>query len=148
VEDDEVFLANYADGLSDLPLDRHIAEFHARKVTASFAAVRNGQSFHAVQTGEDGLVTRMGAMPEQELWINGGYFVLRPQVFDYIREGEELVEQPFGRLIAERKLAAFRWDSFWQCMDTFKDKISFDRMEARGECPWMIWTRHPARTRD
>lgn len=148
VEDEEVFLANYADGLSDLPLDRHIAEFHDRKVVASFAAVRNGQSFHAVQTGEDGLVTRMGAMPDQELWINGGYFVLRPQVFDYIREGEELVEQPFGRLIAERKLAAFRWDSFWQCMDTFKDKISFDRMEARGECPWMIWTRHPARIRD
>jgi glucose-1-phosphate cytidylyltransferase len=146
VENEEVFLANYADGLSDLPLDRHIAEFSERKVVASFASVPNGQSFHAVQAGPDGMVTHMGAMPDQELWINGGYFVMRPKVFDYIREGEELVEQPFGRLIAERRLATFRWASFWQCMDTFKDKISFDRMEARGECPWMIWKRHPAQT--
>jgi len=144
VEDDEVFLANYADGLSDLPLDRHIGEFHGKNLVASFAAVRNAQSFHAVQSGPDGLVTHMGPFPDQEFWINGGYFVLRPQVFDYIREGEELVEKPFSRLITERKLAAFRWDGFWRCMDTFKDKIGFDRMEARGECPWMMWTRHPA----
>jgi glucose-1-phosphate cytidylyltransferase len=145
VEPDEVFLANYADGLSDLPLDQHVAAFHERKVVASFAAVRSGQSFHAVHANDDDIVTRMGAMPEQQLWINGGFFVLRSQIFDYIEEGDELVERPFARLIDERKLAAFRWDGFWQCMDTFKDKISFDRMEARGECPWLIWTRHPAK---
>jgi glucose-1-phosphate cytidylyltransferase len=69
---------------------------------------------------------------------------MRPEIFQFLQEGEELVEKPFGRLIEERKLAAFRWDGFWQCMDTFKDKISFDRMEARGECPWMRWQRHPA----
>jgi glucose-1-phosphate cytidylyltransferase len=145
VEGEEVFLANYADGLSDLPLDQQIAEFRERKMVASFAAVRSGQSFHAVHTQPDGLVTRMGVMPEQPLWINGGYFVLRREIFDYMKEGDELVEQPFARLIAERKLLAFRWDGFWQCMDTFKDKISFDRMEARGDCPWMRWQRHPAK---
>jgi glucose-1-phosphate cytidylyltransferase len=112
---------------------------------ASFAAVRSGQSFHAVQAGDDGIVTRIGTMPEQQLWINGGFFVLRNNIFDYMREGDELVEQPFARLIAQRKLASFRWDGFWQPMDTFKDKISFDRMEARGECPWLIWKRHPAK---
>jgi glucose-1-phosphate cytidylyltransferase len=144
--DDEVFLANYSDGLSDLPLDRHIALFEQRKVVASFAAVRSTQSFHAVQAGDDGLVTRMGAMPEQPLWINGGYFVLRKEIFDYMREGDELVERPFERLIAEQKLAAFRWDGFWQCMDTFKDKIGFDRMAARDDCPWVVWGRSPAMT--
>ncbi len=148
VQDEEMFLANYADGLSDLALDQHIADFRSRDVIASFAAVRNAQSFHAVQTGADGYVTRMGVMPEQELWINGGYFVLRPQVFDYINEGEELVEKPFARLIEQRKLVATRWGGFWQCMDTFKDKIAFDRMEARGDCPWMVWARHPARKHD
>jgi glucose-1-phosphate cytidylyltransferase len=66
---------------------------------------------------------------------------MRPQIFDHVREGEELVEQPFQRLIAARRLTAFRWDGFWQCMDTFKDKIGFDRMEARGDCPWMVWNR-------
>jgi hypothetical protein len=60
-------------------------------------------------------------------------------------EGDELVEQPFGRLIAEHKLLAFRWDGFWQCMDTFKDKITLDRKEARGDCPWMRCQRHPAK---
>ena len=139
VQDEQVFLANYADGLTDLPLDRQIADFHARDVVASFAAVHSSQTFHAVHSGDDGIVTRMGALPNQPLWINGGFFVLRPDIFEYMREGEELVEQPFARLISERKLASFRWDGFWQCMDTFKDKIAFDRMEARGNCPWMIW---------
>jgi len=72
------------------------------------------------------------------------FFVLRPDIFRYINEGEELVEQPFGRLIAERKLVTYQWGGFWQAMDTFKDKIGFDRMEARGQCPWMVWGRHPA----
>jgi len=145
VENEELFLANYADGLSDLPLDQHIAAFNERKVLASFVAVRSGQSFHAVQAGDDGFVTRMGAMPEEQLWINGGFFVLSPRIFDVMREGEELVVQPFARLIEQRKLSAFRWDGFWRCMDTFKDKIDFDRMEARGDCPWLIWKTHPAR---
>jgi glucose-1-phosphate cytidylyltransferase len=148
LEKEEVFLANYADGLSDLPLDRQIDEFRSRKAVASLAAVRSGQSFHVVQTGEDGLVTQIGAMPGQQFMINGGFFVLRPEIFAYMNEGEELVEQPFQRLIAERKLCTFPWDGFWQCMDTFKDKITFDRMEARGDCPWMRWARHPARASD
>jgi glucose-1-phosphate cytidylyltransferase len=129
---------------SDIPLDRQIDEFHQGNAVASLAAVRSGQSFHAVHSGKDGVVTAMGAMPDQSLWINGGFFVLRQDIFSYIHEGEELVEEPFTRLIAERKLASFRWDGFWQSMDTFKDKISFDRMEARGDCPWMIWKRHPS----
>jgi glucose-1-phosphate cytidylyltransferase len=144
VENEEAFLANYADGLSDVPLDRLIADFQSRDVTATFAAVRSSQSFHAVHAAANGMVTHMGAMPDQELWINGGFFVLRPSIFAEMREGEELVEQPFGRLIAAKQLAAFRWTGFWQCMDTFKDKITFDRMEARGECPWMVWGDHPA----
>jgi glucose-1-phosphate cytidylyltransferase len=145
VENDDMFLANYADGLSDLPLDRHVAAFHDREAVASFVAVRSAQTFHAVHADHDGVVTRMGSMPEQQLWINGGFFVLRTRIFDYIREGEELVEEPFARLIDEKKLTAFQWGGFWQCMDTLKDKISFDRMEARGDCPWMVWARHPAK---
>jgi glucose-1-phosphate cytidylyltransferase len=141
IEDEPVFLANYADGLSDLPLDQLIGNFHARDAVASFVTVRSSQSFHAVQADSDGLVTRMGAMPQEALWINGGYFVLRSSIFDYMREGDELVEQPFARLVSERKLLSFPWEGFWQCMDTFKDKITLDRMEARGTCPWMVWNK-------
>jgi len=141
--DDEIFLANYADGLSDIPLDRQIEEFHRSKALASFAAVRSSQSFHAVQFDQTGLVSSMGAMENQALWINGGFFILNRAVFDHINEGDELVEQPFNRLIDKRALVTFRWDGFWKCMDTFKDKITFDRMEARGDCPWKIWKPGP-----
>jgi len=144
LEGDEVFLANYADGLSDVPLDLLLSDLQRRDVVANFLSVRSAQSFHAVHANPEGTVTHLGTMPEQQLWINGGFFVLRNDIFNYIHEGEELVEQPFGRLIAERKLSTTRWGGFWQCMDTLKDKISLDRMEARGECPWMMWGRHPA----
>ena len=74
-------------------------------------------------------------MQSSRRWINGGFFVLRQEIFDYIQEGEELVEEPFQRLIAQRKLAGLQLDGFWQCMDTFKDKITFDRMEGRVTAP-------------
>jgi glucose-1-phosphate cytidylyltransferase len=138
---EEMFLANYSDGLSDLPLDRCIEQFTRSNAIASFASVRSSQSFHVVQAQPDGLVTNIGALPDYPLWINGGFFTFRRWIFDYIKEGEELVEQPFSRLIAEKRLVTFHWQGHWQCMDTFKDKITFDRMEARDECPWMVWRR-------
>ena len=146
LDHDSTFLANYADGLSDLPLDQQIADFEKRQCIASLASVRSAQSFHLVQADAEGLVTAVGPMQNDQLYINGGYFVFRHEIFDYIQEGEELVEQPFARLIAERRLATWRHTGFWQAMDTFKDKIAFDRMEARGDCPWMRWRPPNART--
>ena len=135
------FLANYADGLSDVSLDQQIEDFRRRQVTASFVAVRTGQSFHSVQSEDDGIVTGFGQISESDFWINGGFFCLRKEIFDAIEEGDELVEKPFQRLIAQRKLAVYRHSGYWQSMDTFKDKITLDRMEARGDCPWMVWKR-------
>ena len=71
--------------------------------------------------------------------VNAGYFCMRQQVFDYIEEGEELVEVPFQRLIAAKKLTAYRYRGFWQQMDTLKDKMAYDQRAARGDCPWMVW---------
>jgi glucose-1-phosphate cytidylyltransferase len=70
---------------------------------------------------------------------------LRREIFDHIKEGEELVEEPFQRLISKRQLAVYKHHGFWQSMDTLKDKIAFDRMEARGDCPWMLWQKHPSK---
>ena len=138
---ERAFLANYADGLTDLPLDQHVAEFERRAVIASFVAVRTPPSFHCVHAADDGLVTGFGQMSGSEVWINAGFFCFRAGIFDFIEEGDELVEEPFQRLIAERQLSVFRYRGFWQPMDTFKDKITYDRMEGRGECPWMVWKR-------
>ena len=97
-----------------------------------------------MHSDEAGFVTGFGQIAESEFWINAGFFCLRRQIFDFIEEGDELVEKPFQRLIAKRQLAVYRHHGFWQSMDTFKDKITFDRMEALGNCPWMVWKKHPA----
>jgi glucose-1-phosphate cytidylyltransferase len=139
VENEPVFLANYSDGLSDLPLGDMLKTFEATDWTASFAAVKPASSLHAVRTEASGVVTDIGPLSGGGALVNGGYFILRREVFDEIREGEELVERPFERLIAKKKLGAYRYDGFWQAMDTFKDKIAFDRMESGGNCPWKVW---------
>lgn len=139
VAGEELFLANYADGLTDLRLDRYVSEFESQGKIAGMIAVRTSQTLHLVHCDVDGVVTSIGQVSDSESWINAGYFCFRPEIFDYIEENEELVEQPFNRLIAERQLYVYRHAGFWQQMDTFKEKITYDRMEARGECPWMVW---------
>jgi len=139
VENEEMFLANYADGLSDLPLDELIGLAERTNAIGCFASMRSSHSFHTVRASADGVVTGMGTLNDGELWINGGFFALRSEVFDYINEGEELVEKPFARLIERQRLVTYRHQGFWQSMDTFKDKITYDRMEAQGKCPWMLW---------
>lgn len=141
LENEPVFLANYADGLSDIPLDQMVADFESKRAVASLAGVSASHSFHSVDVTPEGLATRIGALSEGELLLNGGFFVLRQEIFDYIKPGDELVERPFQRLIEERRLAVYRHTGFWRAMDTFKDKITLDRMEARGDCPWMVWKR-------
>jgi glucose-1-phosphate cytidylyltransferase len=139
VENEPVFLANYADGLSDLPLPDLLADFQRKKVVASFASVRSWHSFHAVESDTDGYVTAMGPLRGDNFLINGGFFALRPEIYNYINEGEELVDEPFTRLREKRLLATYRYSGYWQAMDTFKDKIALDRMEAQGDCPWAVW---------
>jgi glucose-1-phosphate cytidylyltransferase len=139
LQGEDIFLANYADGLSDLPLNSHIEEFRNSNAVARFIAVKPAHSLHLVDSRPDGVVTGFGRSTDADYWVNAGFFCLRQAIFDHIEEGDELVEQPFDRLIKARKLTVNRYDGFWQQMDTLKDKIQYDRMEARGECPWMVW---------
>ena len=141
VEGEKMFMANYADGLTDLPLDARVLDFEKSSAVASFVAVPTPASFHGVTAETDGIVTAFGAMSDATFAVNAGYFCFRNQIFDYIREGEELVEAPFQRLIAEKKLTAYRYHGFWQQMDTLKDKMNYDQMAGRGNCPWMVWKR-------
>jgi glucose-1-phosphate cytidylyltransferase len=78
---------------------------------------------------------------EAETRINGGYFIFRKEIFDYLHEGEELVEASFRRLIADGKLMAFRYDGFWAPMDTLKDKQELDELYESGSPPWAVWQR-------
>ena len=74
--------------------------------------------------------------------MNGGYFVLRREIFDYIGEREELVEEPFQRLIAEGQLLGYRYEGFWMPMDTFKDQQTLEALYQSGRPPWAVWRAH------
>lgn len=137
--DDELFMANYTDGLADLCLNQYIDFFVSQNKIASFLSVRPSQSFHAVAMQPNGLVETIKPIDSGELWINGGFFILRREIFDYMEKGDELVLQPFQRLISQRQLITYRNPGFWACMDTFKEKMMFDDMYARGHMPWAVW---------
>ncbi len=141
---DDVFLANYADDLTDFPLPRLVRFFHDRRPVAAFLCVRPSQSFHTVSVGGDGTVRCVRPVAESDVWINGGYFVLHRDVFRYLRDGEDLLAEPFDRLIAEGRLAALQYDGFWGCMDTYKEKQRLDDMVARGLAPWEVWKHAPS----
>jgi glucose-1-phosphate cytidylyltransferase len=137
---EEIFLANYSDSLTDLHLPDMIEDFRKRKNTiASFLCVRPSQSFHVVSLNGDNQVEHIQEVGNSDVWINGGFFVLRQEIFDYMKPGEELVLEPFQRLIDEKRLYAYKYKKFWAAMDTFKEKQRFDDMYARGDAPWEVW---------
>jgi glucose-1-phosphate cytidylyltransferase len=139
VEDEEMFLANYADVFTDASLPDMITRFEASDAVASLLAVPPQSSHHVVEIGEDSLIT--GVTPVRDLlqWENGGYFVLRPEIFNYLNEGEDLVEDAIMRLVPQRKVLAYPYKGYWTPADTVKERAHMEEMYARGECPWMIW---------
>jgi glucose-1-phosphate cytidylyltransferase len=143
LDGDGVFMANYADGLSDLPLPDYIEYFRQHDSVASFLCVKPNQTFHVVSVAASGLVSDISHVADAGVWINGGYFIFKRDIFRYMRDGEELVSEPFRRLIAERQLLAYRYTGFWTCMDTFKDKQTLDDMNTRGDTPWQVWKATP-----
>jgi glucose-1-phosphate cytidylyltransferase len=140
LEGQEMFLANYSDGLTDFYLPKMIQDFAGRDCLASFLAVQpRSSSLDTVHMDENGAVRAIRCMKDSDIWVNGGYFVLRKEIFRYIKPGEELVYEPFQRLISENKIWSQRYGGFWQCMDTFRDKQILDELEASGNPPWCLW---------
>ncbi|OLC63376.1 MAG: glucose-1-phosphate cytidylyltransferase [Acidobacteria bacterium] len=136
---DDVFLANYSDGLTDLSLPAYLEHFRSHDKVASFLCVRPAHSFHVVSLGNGGDVLDLRDATESDLWINGGFFAFKHRIFEYIKDGEELVCEPFQRLIRDNELVAYQYTGFWACMDTFKDKQRFEDMTSRGDTPWQVW---------
>jgi len=137
--DDEVFLANYSDNLTDFHLPNLIERFQQQDKTAGFLCVRPPLSCHYVSMSNDGLVHDIKSMDQSGIRINGGYFVFKRSIFEYIHDGEELVREPFRRLIESRNLMAYAYDGFWKSMDTFKEKQELDDLASKGIAPWQLW---------
>jgi glucose-1-phosphate cytidylyltransferase len=143
LRDEDVFLANYADGLSDFPLPLMLDKVARSGAVGAFLTVQPNTSFHFVMSDPDGTVTGVQAVEQTDLYINGGFFAFRRQIFDYMRPGEELVEEPFARLIEERLLTTLPYRGFWRACDTFKDLQTLEALLNRGPAPWELWRRPP-----
>ena len=140
VKDEEYFLANYSDALTDMYLPKMIDHFISQKgIIASLMAYKPIESFHTVVADDCGLITAMEPMSDSDLRLNTGYFIFRSEIFDYMEFGEELVQEPFKRLIDRKKLTSYNYDGFWQPMDTFKDKMMLDSIQEKGDVPWEVW---------
>jgi glucose-1-phosphate cytidylyltransferase len=139
LEGEELFLANYGDVLTNAPLPEMVQSFEQAGTLASVLCVRPSYTFHVVAMDDGNHIRGIQDVTQADLWINGGYFVLRPDVLDYIRAGEDLVVEPFKRLIAEHQLVGYRYEGFWAPMDTLKDKHILEGLLEAGHAPWQVW---------
>jgi glucose-1-phosphate cytidylyltransferase len=137
--DETMFLANYADVLTDAPLPDMIERFSASDAIASLLAVPPQSSHHAVDIGNDGVVFGLTPMRDLGHWENGGYFLLRPEIFDELNEDEDLVEDALVRLVRRGRVMAYPYKGYWSPADTVKERIQLDQRYHRSDCPWMIW---------
>ncbi|WP_299570212.1 glucose-1-phosphate cytidylyltransferase [uncultured Williamsia sp.] len=139
--DDEYFLANYADVLTDAPLDTMIDTVVTSGAAASMMLVPPQSSFHCVDVSDSGTVTGITPVSEFPIWENGGFFVLTQEVFDHLPPGGDLVADACGGLAAQGRLYGYRHSGFWKPADTFKERADLEAAFHRGDRPWMVWDR-------
>ena len=143
LEDDEIFLANYGDVLTDAPMNDLIEGFAATDAAGQLLAVKPQDSFHVVNIVDDTTVTGLTAVADMAMRINGGYFVLRQTIFDYLNEGEDLVMNACVRAAEVGKMRAIPYDGFWAPMDTLKERTALEDLYKRGISPWALWKDRP-----
>jgi glucose-1-phosphate cytidylyltransferase len=140
--DDEMFMCNYADCLTDAPLPSMIDMMHQDpNRLINFISVRPSYSFHAIRFNEGGTVRAIEDGDKTDIWINGGYMIMRPGVFDFFEKGDDIFPHVCRKLAAKNRLGTYVHDGFWACMDTFKEKMNLDALEARDAAPWQVWKR-------
>lgn len=146
LEGEDMFLANYADVLTDAPLNKMIDDFRASDAVATLLAVPPQPAFHCVQLGEDSKIDQILALNTMPLWENGGYFVLRPEIFDHIPENGDLVGDACTELSKRGCMLAFPYRGFWQSADTVKERLALEASYESGRRPWMLWDSRPDRS--
>ncbi|MEP6892718.1 MAG: glucose-1-phosphate cytidylyltransferase [Gaiellaceae bacterium] len=143
IGEDNVFLATYGDGLTDAPLPKVIDAFRERNKLAMFLSVVPQFDAHLVSAEPDGTVTRIEHLSAFDVRMNGGFFVFEREILDWIRPGDELVEETFARLLPNGEVVAYRYDGFFRPMDTIKDRQNLEALHESGNAPWIV-TRRPA----
>ncbi|WP_328400077.1 MULTISPECIES: glucose-1-phosphate cytidylyltransferase [unclassified Nocardia] len=144
LEGEETFLANYADVLTDAPLDEMIEKFTASGAAASMMVVPPQSSFHCVDVTANGEVKEIMPVSRMPIWENGGYFVLTQEVLDLLPPGGDLVEDACGALAGQGRLFGYQHEGFWKPADTFKERAELDAGYRTGVRPWMVWEKQDA----
>jgi glucose-1-phosphate cytidylyltransferase len=143
LEEDEMFLANYGDNLTDAPIDEMVRDMRDDPAkVAAFLCVPPSSSFHVIScrgTGRKSSVDRIQTAKESDIWINGGYFVLRREIFDHIKEGDELVPDALNALRQDDRVVAWRHEGFWASMDTPKEMYFLNELYSNGRAKWAKW---------
>ena len=137
----ENFCFTYGDGVSDVNI-REVIEHHEKQnVLATMVAVQPPGRFGSLDIAEDNKITRFHEKPKGDGgWINGGFFVLNPQVIEYLTDEDTIWEKgPLESLAREGQLSAFHHRGYWQAMDTLRDKIKLERLWEGGDAPWKVW---------
>lgn len=137
---DEPFMLTYGDGVCDVPIDKVLKfhKSHGKKVTMT--AVKPEGRFGILDLEGDKIASFREKSKQDVGFINGGYMVCEPEIFDYIADDATTFErEPLEKLADEGELMAFRHRGFWQCMDTLKDKLKLEKMWASGNAPWKVW---------
>lgn len=138
---DETFLLTYGDGLADINIKK-LVEFHkSHGKTTTVTAVQAPGRFGLLDLQQDDSVSAFSEKPHDDgTWINGGFFVMGPKIFDYL-EGDEtsLEREPLGQLVNDKQLMAYRHPGFWKPMDTMREKNQFEELWNSGKAPWRVW---------
>jgi glucose-1-phosphate cytidylyltransferase len=140
---DEMFLANYGDVLTDAPQNELIAQVAKTDAVGQLLAVKPQDSFHVVDIVAGSTVTGLTPVGDMAMRINGGYFVLRQGIFDYLNEGEDLVRDACVRAAKDGRMRAAQYDGFWAPMDTLKERSALEAQYRSGNSPWALWRERP-----
>ncbi len=143
----ETFLCTYGDGLSDVDLGKLLAFHKNHGKIATVTSVRTISRFGIIKTQDDGLVTSFAEKPDTDSWINAGFFVFEPQIFDYAKDdvNQVLEKQVMERLTADGQLMAYKHDGFFYAMDTYREYQQLNSMWDNGNAPWAHWKKSPAK---
>ena len=139
--DGKSFLLTYGDGVADIDIAALVASHKRAGTLATLTAVRPQGRFGALDLGDDNIVTSFSEKPPGDGgYINGGFFVLEPGIFDYIEDDATIWERsPLEHLAANHQLSAYVHDGFWQCMDTLRDKNLLEKLWSEEHAPWKVW---------
>jgi glucose-1-phosphate cytidylyltransferase len=139
---DETFMLTYGDGISDINLNKLLLFHKSHGKIATATTVQPEGRYGSVDSSEDGLIQRFVEKPEGDgAWVNGGFFVCEPGIFDYLKDGDATIfeREPLENLARDGQLYAYRHKGFWKCMDTLRDKVQLNQLWEANKAKWKVW---------